>query len=256
MSDSEISLLPAVFKIQKRWHLITLIAIVGGLLGWVISLARSPTYESVAVIGIGIDFSRTHPLSKEAQRHSLNRVRGLILADDVLNAVLEAAVEGSKGAQAPKEIPALRNQLRLEERESEWVLTARSEVPEAAALWASAWSQAVVAAISEALPHAIKAQEIQRELFEVGCQLVPSDSGEEDALWSCSLEGDDLVDRRIEQLLEEASLSRGIIPAITYTVLAEPSVAESPSRPGAGTWIAVGTMLGLLSGTLFVISRP
>jgi uncharacterized protein involved in exopolysaccharide biosynthesis len=252
MSEGELSLIPAVAKLRKSWPLVVLVAILGGMVGWGASLVKPPEYESSAVLGIGIDFGRTHPLSKEAQRHALNRVRGLILSDDVLENMLAKISEQSNEMPAPDAVRDLRAFLRLEERESSWLLVVKSSSQSDASSWANNWAQSAIEQLDRSMPHALRAQQLQRELFEVGCELQPPSSSEEQVLWECSLsDGGDAEDLS-QELLEEARLSHGIIPAMTYSVMQGAQPAETPSQAGRGAWIVIGLLLGIFAGTALV----
>lgn len=253
MSEGELSVIPAVAKLRKSWLRVVLIAILGGMVGWGVSLVKSPEYESSAVLGVGIDFGRTHPLSKEAQRHALNRVRGLILSDDVLENMLTKISEQSGETQVPAGIQDLRTFLRLEERESSWSLVVKSPSQSDASSWANSWAQSAVEQLDRSMPHAVRAQQIQGELYEVGCELQPPSSSEEQVLWECSLSDGGYADDLSQELLEEARLSRGIIPAMTYSLLQGAQPAETPSQAGRGAWIVIGVLLGIFTGTALVV---
>jgi uncharacterized protein involved in exopolysaccharide biosynthesis len=72
-------------------------------------------------------------------------------------------------------------------------------------------------------------------------------------LWECSLGDGGAAEELSQELLEEARLSRGIIPAMTYALLQEAQPAETPSQAGRGVWIVIGVLLGIIAGTALVV---
>ena len=58
----------------------------------------------------------------------------------------------------------------------------------------------------------------------------------------------------IQALQEEASLSRGILPAMSFSLLEQAYAPATPVIWGRGSLILAGALIGLLLGTGFALS--
>ncbi|NIV29136.1 MAG: hypothetical protein GWN58_06380, partial [Anaerolineae bacterium] len=139
----------------------------------------------------------------------------------------------------------------LDRYEGRWDLSARSERPAEAAALANAWLNASVTALERAVEHALRVQELQRSMYELGCALEESADGSQ-VLWGCVVgdpeEGDDLP----EVLVDEIERSKGVIPGLTFAALRQANAPTEPLYRGR-TWLLLGGLLAGLAVGLFLV---
>jgi uncharacterized protein involved in exopolysaccharide biosynthesis len=239
-------------RVLAGWPLILILAVLGGLVGYGLSYLRPPLYEAASALGIDIDYARAVPLDDNARHDAFQRVRELLLADDTLE-----ATRSLLGGAAPADLQALRQHLRLENRAGRWDLIVVDPDPQAAARLANAWAESALTQLEEASLHAWRAADLQSAFFALGCRLEPNDQGEAEGVgWVCEIgvptPGPDTL---IQALQEEASLSRGILPAMSFSLLERVSAPAAPVIRGRGSLVLAGALIGLLLGAGLALSR-
>ena len=225
-------------------------------MGLGLSEIRPPRYQAIAVLGIGIDYGRTLRLDPLTERKALNRVRGLLLSDDTLRGATRRMDDSVGGDEGLANLPELRQRIRLGEKGGRWELAVVSEHPELAAIAVNAWAESGLSALETAVLHAWRIAELQGMLFDVGCRLEPRQVDIELVLWRCEEES---AQFELEQIssdaLEEARLSRGILPALSFSILERAFPPTQPVLWGRGLMALSGAMIGLLLGAAWVATR-
>ena len=126
-----------------------------------------------------------------------------------------------------------------------WELGVRAESPGAAARLANAWATASVDALQTAVGHAWRAADLQSKWFITGCELQPAATPALPAAWACAAAPEEYdPEQALTEIEQEAILSRGILPAMSFTMLQE---AEPPGEALAGSR-GMSVLAGLLAG--------
>ena len=249
--DSRDSLL----RLIRRWPWLLLATCVGGLLGLGLSSLRPPIYEAVAVVGVGIDYGRTLPLDDEAMRHASDRAREVFLADEVLQTVIAEA--GLASGDRPIRVNTLRDSLRLSDVGGGWELGVRGPSPENSAELANLWADSSVHALEAAARHAWRAAELQAKWYFAGCRLQPVTDAPESAVWACATAPDEYdPEQALTQLEEEAALSRGIMPSMSFSTLQQADPPERPLTGSRGMAVLAGLLSGALAGVVAAAAWP
>ena len=247
-SDFDIS----IRSITAHWRKIALFMVIGGLLGLIASMIIPPQYAAIGVFDIGIDFNRTHSLSRGAQDHAMERVRVLLLSDEVLEVTLQMIRQRNPTIEIA-EIVDLRTVLKLGEIGSQWKLSAVDKIPETAVIIASSWVNASLEAIDSAMGHALRAADIQNDYYGWGCELIAT-PGTEMALWQCQKSENDPV--QLEAALrEEAALSHGLLPTMSFSLISDVGDSVSKLSNDRGTWILTGIFTGLVLSLWFILFK-
>ena len=243
-------------RIQRRWPVILLAGIAGGLIGLFLGLAQPPRYEAIAAVRIAIDYSRTHPLHESAERQALNRALDLILSDATLRQTVELAPQSVKSDASIATIADLREVIRLRDLRGRWELIAAASTPEIASALANAWAVSAVKNAEVSLEHAWRASDLQNQVYGLGCELKESPGASDGALWVCERASNgEQAEKLLDSLLREADLSQGLIPALSVSLLES---AVNPSEPVSyadSVYALAGTVAGLITGTLGVALR-
>lgn len=243
-------------RMRAKWVLVLMTAIVGGVVGLGLSEIRPPRFQAIAVLGIGIDYGRTLRLDPLTERKALNRVRGLLLSDDTLRGATRRMDDSVEGDEGLYDMSQLRKRVRLGEKGGRWELSVVSARPELAAIAANAWADSALAELDTAVSHAWRVAELQSVIFEVGCRLVSGQVDGTAAVWSCEEES---ASSELEQInaevIKEATQSRGILPAISFSMLERAFPPTQPILWGRGLMALSGAMIGLLLGAAWVAGR-
>ena len=238
-SDFNIS----IRSLSVEWRKLVLSMVVGGLLGLFVAITRPPRYLAAGVLDVGIDYNRTHSLSRIAQQHALERVRALLLSDDILDATV-IAIQQRDPAIDFNGIRDLRSRLKLEEIGSQWTMSAVAENQATAVIIADSWVDASIEALDSALRHAVRAADIQNDYYGLGCKLILSPETET-ALWQCQESENDPA--QIEAALrEEAARSHGLLPAMSFSLISVVGDSVIKVTDGRGAWILTGMFTGFV----------
>ncbi len=250
--DQDLDLPEFYRRTLRRWPWISLATIAGGILGLIVSVGQAPVYRSSAVVEINVDYNRTAPMRDLTMEQAFDRVRALLLADETLaGAIHQSGAEGRIG------IPEMRTRIRLAHRLGGWELFVDGEDPVESAALANAWAEVAIGRIEEAMTHALRAAEWQWALYHASCELVPDETAPQKALWVCqsdAAEGDPASVP--SSLLAEASLSHGVLPIFTYSLLQRASVPVRPILWDRGTLVLAGAIAGGVSGFAWAVLDP
>ena len=232
----------------RGWYWIVLFIIGGGLFGLLFTQLRPPRYQAVAALRVDLTAEDHRRLAWPQKRDLLSPVRVLLLSDATLNRIpdiLKMPVDTQSTAE-------LRETLRLNDYESEWLLSAINGDPSLAAAIANAWAEAAVLRIEEAVAHAGLALAIRGQLMELGCEV----KGGNASAWRCEPASDmDRVDPLIEDWKRHIAASAGIPADLTYGQIREASPPDVPIYWGRGVIILSGALLGLLLGAGLILAR-
>lgn len=234
-------------RVMERWHWMLIAACLGGLIGLGVSFLRAPVYQATAILGIGIDYSRSLPLDDDAERHAFDRVRALLLSDDAIIPVLLLEESERTVDLAIEELKDFRSRIRLDRIGTRWELTVYDESPEKAARAANDWVENSITLFTDAQQHAIRAIELQSAFYEISCRLeTASETTNRSVLVCDALDPSVDPDAIVEGLVQETNLSRGILPALSAALVARASAATDPVIWGRGSLILAGVFIGLL----------
>jgi hypothetical protein len=253
MNDSGSTITPIDFTgvLARRWPILVLAGMLGGLAGWLISLGFAPVYQAEAVISIGIDYGASEPLELVVEDRVLDRVAANLTSDEMMGMVLDqlpADLKQSNDLQAPTD---LHPGVKLDRRLSQWHLIARHADPMTARAIANAWAHASLKILEDTSAHAWRvAGLVNATPYAVDCVLgesVIATPGP--ALWDCSVTDADFPPEALEGELQNAvRLSRGMLPVVTYELAREADTPGAPVLWARGVLIFVGMMIGLLFG--------
>jgi len=242
-----------LLRLIRRWPWLLAAVCLGGLLGLGISGRLSPVYEAVAVVGMGVDYGRTLPLDDDAMRHALERARVVFLADETLEAALQASGQSGDKYHSADE---LRDALRLSQIDGGWELGVRSGSAEEAARLANVWAAVSLESLQAAAEHAWRAADLQSKWYTAGCELMPAATPSGTSAWACAVSEQYDPEEALTQIEREAVLSRGILPSMSFAALQEaarPATALTSSRT---LCILSGLLVGIVAGLTAACAVP
>jgi hypothetical protein len=230
----------------SRWTWILGLAVLGAVLGWGVSRLRPPLYMGEASAVIGIDYGRTQEMSDRAEREAFLEVQSLVLSDATFRAALHQVPPDPIN---PTSVTGYRSMVRLERFDPKWDFQVFSSNRDQAARLANAWAQAALDGLGEAQRHALRAADLQAQMFQAGCSLVPGTSPDLQPKWQCENQDPSIsAEDALSGVMKEAALSRGILPALTFSLQDEAVPPEKSVIYGRGQVILGGLILGWIVG--------
>lgn len=237
-----------IFRVLfQSWYWLIVAMLIGGLIGLGITRLRPPRYQASAVLRIDLVGEEYHQLGWTWKRDILSPVRVLLLGDETLMQTL--ASQGKNGDE--RSAAELREDLRLNDLESEWFLGAIHTEPDEAAHIANAWSSIALSELEETTSQATRAAKIAAQLETAGCVL----RGAHGAAWDCPPEwGGVEVASLIEQWESAFAASHGIPPELEFELIREATAPRQPIYWGRGAIILSASLLGGVVGVGIVLA--
>jgi hypothetical protein len=257
-SSSDIQMNKFFENALERWPIVLGVSLLGTLLGLFISYLCPPRYEAEATLAININYGITEPLELVVEDRALYRVQSILQADDSFARVFEKLPEWivvERNLSTPTD---LRTFFRLDRRLAEWDLVAIDHDPQVAMALAQAWSEVAIAVLNESSGHAWRAAALMgEEPFDVVCVLISATEGNSElAFWQCDVEPLDLDPEVLTgELQTEITLSRGMLPNISYELIRKPILPSKPVIWARGPLILSGFFLGMIISFWLVIFR-
>lgn len=240
----------------RYWYVVLFAMIVGGLLAFGFTSVRPAVYEASTFIHVAVDKNRALALAPIDRVQALDQVRALIVSDDTLQSAIDWMTSNSSGP-IPFESPAeFRSSVRIAQREAGFSLIVYDQDADQAAAFANAWARASVDELKKAFSHAIKAADIQSQIFRLGCALqLRGEAASQQAVWICGPGEGDAADLELPgALVEEVMLSRGILPSLTFSWSQAAEPQTEPIRWARSEVLIAGLALGLLTGLIAAAS--
>jgi len=235
------------------WYVILLVGLVGAIIGWLISFTRPPLFQASVFIEYAVDYSRTAHMDDITVHQAYEQVRRVLLADETLKATLDTANERGDEEIIFTDIADLRSQIQLSRYPGGFELIVYGQNPEQSAATVNAWAEIALEETEKAIGHAIRAAELQSEIYKAGCKLSADPGNSDRVVWLCASGRPDLdPDELADDLLQEVQQTRGILPIFTFSLLQEAQVPMDPIAWSQGSFILAGALVGLLLGFIGV----
>ena len=140
----------------RKWWVLVLAMVLGGLAGMIITRAHKPVYQSQAVITTAVDYAYTGNLSDVELDHLIMAVGEVIDS----TTVHESVVASSLSEGVTETADEILNNLSLIRKGNSWLLTARASDPVTAQQVALVWG-------NEALDSLVELREAATEAFHI-----------------------------------------------------------------------------------------
>jgi capsular polysaccharide biosynthesis protein len=147
--------------IARKWWILVIAMMLGGLAGMLITRAHKPIYQSQAVIATAVDYAYTGSLEDFELDHLIMAVGEVIDSTSVRDSVVESVLSegtGTSAADIRKNMTALR-------KGDSWLLTARASEPETAQQIALAWGNEAIKSLAAKRTEATEAFHVQVARF-------------------------------------------------------------------------------------------
>jgi hypothetical protein len=263
---SDFSPYDAFDRVLRRWWLLALCMLIGGLLGWGISLLVPPIYQARANYQVVMDTDQ------------LARLKGLAGAEDLpfseINpyyvaveeifydlATRKVVVEQAQAAGIDLKLTDFdQSKFFVDRQGSRWLILVRHTDPKAAAWLVNTWLTVADGRIREAQAHGIQAEALRLKVDSVQACFSQFDfaAANQCAGMSLSSPGDltTFLQNTMAQQQSQANLSLGVDPLLTFTIQREATPPQQPSLQVRSQMALAGALAGLILGTLLVQFLP
>ena len=253
MLKRDIDVTAMLHRAITSWYLILLTGMVGAVVGWLIAFARPPLYQASVFIEYAVDYSRTAHMDNITVHQAYEQVRKMLLADETLQATLDAAQEMVDEELIFTGTADLRSQIQLSRYPGGFELIVYGQDPEQSTAAVNAWAEIALGETEKAIGHAIRAAELQSKIYKAGCKLSPDPGSSDRIVWLCASGRPDVdPDELADDLLREVQQTRGILPIFTFSLLQEAQVPLDPIAWSRGNFILACALIGLLLGFIGV----
>ena len=133
MLKRDIDAVAMLHRAITSWYVILLVGLVGAIIGWLISFARPPLYQASVFIEYAVDYSRTAHMDDITVHQAYEQVRRMLLADETLQATLDAAQKRVGGELIFADTADLRSQIQLSRYPGGFELIVYGQDPEQSA---------------------------------------------------------------------------------------------------------------------------
>lgn len=242
-------------QVLRWWWVISLMALLGALCGWIIHTLKPPVYEAQAVFSAAIDYTQTGLMTQFEQDQALNAVGHLIASGEVL----ERVVAKSQAEGLNLTVADLRRMGSVERQVDAFILRLRATDAQQAAYLANLWASEANAVLTDAQAHALQAARLARYLQSLESCLQRSlivPPAPALCYQQSPTELQNLITETAQQLQVERQASRNLFSGLLIQWAEEATPPTQPTQFGRNDLILVGTLIGLLVGIVLVELLP
>lgn len=242
MKNQEFSPRETLERAFKRWWVIVLMTVLGGLVGWTFHFFNPPVYEATSFVTANMDFQQ-RALTQYEEDYAFDSAGSISMWDDVENQIIaEAKIRG-----IPIELNQLGQQMFFERKQSVFELHIRNRDPQIAAQLANIWAEKFYEALNGALEHAIRADQIQAQIDAINGSL---SSGSP----VISPQAQTTLKTLSDELLQEQQSSQGIISIMKFAVTGSATAPQKPVLYYLANLVLAGACIGFIVSLWLVSS--
>jgi len=237
-------------EILNRWWFTSLLLILGGLIGLLISGFQPPVYESRADFSITIDYTRTGYLSDIDQDQAMLGIGNLLKSDRVL----QKSVQRANTIGYSLTLEDLREKISIERDGFTWSLRVRDESTISATELVNIWAEEATSVYQSAAEHSLRAEGYFLYLDSLVNCFQRSTIGNNDN-GICTLSNLDNVSKEIQKTSElayqEKEASLGLMPALSAQLIGKGQTIQKPILFKRNVLTIAGAFAGILIALLF-----
>jgi hypothetical protein len=236
-----------LMRIISRWWFLTLVMIIGGLLGLFLHSFSNPIFEAKARFMVTIDYTRTGYLSDIQEDQAMRGVGSLIGSD----LIIKRAVDMANSSGLKISFDEFKQKSILERGEFDWFIRFRDRDLQKATDLVNLWADQADQELKKVSSHALRAEELLNYLDSIETCLQRTTLGN-DAKAPCAFPNLSKILEEIqktgEMAYQEKESSRGIMPALSINLVEKSLVPPIPVVFNRNAFILAGSFLGLILG--------
>ncbi|HEY5158440.1 MAG TPA: hypothetical protein VII93_10815 [Anaerolineales bacterium] len=263
----EISPREMLERTLRFWWILVVLAILGGVVGWVFSKFRPPVYEATAMFEVSLNEQQLVkdglvtedklPLDFPSQNVYLTPAADMFYATDLRTLFIADAQSHGISLEEKDFSPESFN---LDRRGFVWLISVRSTDPATAARLANMWLADANSSLLEAKAHTtqslslgLQRDSVQKCFLELDFTKASQCAG---ITFFNPADLDTYLKNMQQQIASEQQAGRGIYPALDFVITDPAQAPSSPILYSASLIILAGSLLGLLAGVLVVSLIP
>jgi uncharacterized protein involved in exopolysaccharide biosynthesis len=250
--DESLSVKEFIRVFSRGWRWVVIGSLLGGIIGWVISLSLPPVYEAASLFDFSIDFARTGLLTDIEEDQAMEIAGDIIQSTKVLDLTIQSAKE--QGIPLDNAIPTLG--FTAERRFNQWLLKVRWKDPVIAAELSNIWAESAFTVFQESAKAAIKADSLQRHILSLETCLQNSTSGLP-AQPLCQVSNRVELQKELKasgnDLMEWRTASNGFFPGMNFTFSQKANPPSNPIMRTRGSLTLAGSFAGLFLSLLISV---
>lgn len=243
--------------ILRKWWIIVVFTVAGGLVGVVFHYLQPPVYEAKTRLLVNMDVMKYQLTSSEENR-IMDAVSAIVNSLEVQESVV-ATARSSLGY--PLTVEEFQRKATLERGRQVLEMSIRDRDPSFAATLVNLWTEIAYQRLNQAQEHAVAADQIQRQIDGwLAClpgYITPTPEPLEQPLsliptWNekCKEYPPEDIEASILKLSNKLTLQRryslGLVPFLEFTHPEKASIPDKPALYDRGTVILGGIAIGLL----------
>lgn len=256
MVSTEFSPLEAFEFTLRRWWLIAIFVVAGGLVGWGVSRLHAPLYDAQALLVINIDYQQAPELVQKTDDHYTDdQIIGAADAVVLSTYVLDQVRADLQASGVSLDWEQYTRNLTSERRRSQFWLRVRDTDPKRAARVANLWVAKAYAALVEFHQHAVNAKVLRDYLAAMSaCPPPPEIEPSPPSLCGSGspAEIQQAVATVTAQMEAETTAGNALSPALTFSLGRKAAVPVTPVSYRVSLLLSAGALLGAAAGLVAV----
>jgi len=237
-------------EVLNKWWFTSLLFVLGGLFGLLLSEFQPPIYESKAGFSITIDYTRTGFLSDIDQDQAMLGIGNLLKSDRVL----QKCVQSANTIGYSLTLEDLREKISIERDGFTWSLRVRDESAISATELVDIWTKEATSVYQSAAEHALRAEGYFQYLDSLVNCFQRSTIGNNDN-GICTLSNLNNISKEIQKTsklaYQEKESSLGLMPALSAQLIGKGQTIQKPILFYRNILIIAGALVGILIALLF-----
>lgn len=250
--DNDLIPVQILQKIMRRWWMIALVMILGGLLGLLFSQFHPRIYESKATVSTVVDYAFLDKLDDWEEDQIFETIGDVIVSTEVKDQVLARAAETGINYSAAE----MSANFSADRQDTRWMLRVRDADAEKAQALNSFWAEAALSKLAELRQNSFLSISVQQSLDALTACLANKVLVDPSAALCPELDVAQ-VKARIDQIASDPDLKmiwHSLALAHTSFDLTEESTVASPVLFGRNISVLAGSLIGLIVGIWLVNS--
>jgi hypothetical protein len=241
-------------NILQKWWLLVLAGVVGGLIGYLASLALPPRYEAYAQISSQLNYNEAYELEDYEENRAVNEVGWVCVLDPVLNEVETQIKE--QGYQIDRS--TIIEMISVDRIDDLWSLRVTHTNPQTAALFANIWADESYRQLTDAYSHALEAKNLQTQVSSLeSCLSLPKSQTASIAI--CATKDLESITKEIGEksdlLQQELALARLLHPDLQFSFVSRAVVPQQPTSRARGGLVFAGATLAFILTLTYLLVK-
>lgn len=237
------------------WQIIVIFMVVGGLVGLLLSVLKTPVYEASATLTTNMELVRNSNITEIMVDAEIEHVGTLPYYPEIIDKLIQKEKEQGNTIS----LEYLKKNGSIERELMNTFLKVRGPDPEVAARIATEWAQITFDRLQQAFPYAVAVSSAKQQLQEIDSCL--NDPKKLDVPFCKNLtadQADQIIETANQTIIAQSPYTLGLTVALNVSDYQPASVPTEPLWNARGTLVLSAMLVGLIVGIIFneIKSKP